>query len=45
MMGSDYPYQWEMHPVDRIFACTFISDGEKAAILSATAAKLLNIRT
>jgi len=45
MMGSDYPYQWEMHPVDRIFACTFLSDEEKAAVLSTTAAKLLNIRT
>ena len=45
VMGSDYPYQWELHPVDRIFACTFLSDEEKAAILGNTAAKLLNIQT
>jgi predicted TIM-barrel fold metal-dependent hydrolase len=45
VMGSDYPYQWELHPVDRIFACTFLSDDEKSSILSTTAAKLLNIRT
>ena len=44
-MGSDYPYPWELHPVDQIFACTFLSDEEKAAILSGNAAKLLNIRT
>jgi predicted TIM-barrel fold metal-dependent hydrolase len=44
VMGSDFPYEWELHPVDRIFACTFLSDDEKTAILSATAAKLLNIR-
>ena len=44
VMGSDLPYQWELHPVDRIFACGFLSDDEKTAILSANAAKLLNIQ-
>jgi len=45
VMGSDYPYQWQLHPVDHIFACTFLSDEEKADILTTTAVKLLNIRT
>jgi predicted TIM-barrel fold metal-dependent hydrolase len=45
VMGSDYPYQWQLHPVEHIFASTFLSDEEKTAILGATAAKLLNIRT
>jgi aminocarboxymuconate-semialdehyde decarboxylase len=44
VMGSDLPYQWEPHPVDRILACGFLSDDEKTAILSANAAKLLNIQ-
>jgi predicted TIM-barrel fold metal-dependent hydrolase len=44
-LGSDFPYPWELHPVDHIFACTFLSDEDKAAILSGNAAKLLNIRT
>ena len=44
VMGSDFPYQWELHPVDRIFACDFLSDDEKVAILSATATKLLGIQ-
>jgi aminocarboxymuconate-semialdehyde decarboxylase len=44
VMGSDHPYQWEMHPVDLIFNCTFLSDDEKANILNSTAAKLLNMR-
>jgi len=43
VMGSDYPYPWQLHPVDHIFACTFLSDDEKTAILSKTAARLLNI--
>ena len=45
VLGSDYPYIWELHPVDHIFACDFLSDDEKLAILGQTAAKLLNIRT
>ena len=43
VMGSDFPYQWELHPADRILACSFLNDEEKAAILGTTAAKLLNI--
>jgi len=45
VMGSDFPYPWELHPVDHIFACTFLSGKEKADILGTTAARLLNIRT
>ena len=44
MMGSDYPYPWEMHPVDHIFATKTLSDREKAAILSGTAARVLGIK-
>ena len=45
VLGSDFPYIWELHPVDHIFACETLSDDEKRAILGETAAKLLNIRT
>lgn len=44
VMGSDYPYPWQLHPVDHIFASTSLSDEEKVAILGTTAAKLLNIK-
>ena len=45
VLGSDYPYPWELHPVDRIFAAASFSDDEKTAILGTTAAKLLKIAT
>ena len=45
VLGSDYPYIWELHPVDHIFACDSLSDDEKLGMLGLTAAKLLNIRT
>jgi aminocarboxymuconate-semialdehyde decarboxylase len=32
-LGSDYPYPWQLHPVDHVFACSSLSDEEKAAIL------------
>jgi len=41
VLGSDYPYPWQMQPVDHIFACTTLSDDEKANILGHTAAKLI----
>jgi predicted TIM-barrel fold metal-dependent hydrolase len=44
VLGSDYPYPWEMHPVDHIFATTTLSDAQKADILGNTAAKILNIK-
>ena len=40
VLGSDYPYPWELKPVDHIFASTSLSDDEKVAILGTTAAKL-----
>jgi aminocarboxymuconate-semialdehyde decarboxylase len=44
VLGSDYPYRWEMHPVDPIFATESLSDDQKADILGRTAAKLLNVQ-
>ncbi len=43
VLGSDYPYPWEMKPVDPILATASLSDDEKIAILGTTAARLLNI--
>jgi aminocarboxymuconate-semialdehyde decarboxylase len=44
MIGSDYPYPWQLQPVDHIFASTALSDDEKADILGRTAAKLFNVQ-
>jgi aminocarboxymuconate-semialdehyde decarboxylase len=44
VLGSDYPYLWEMHPVDPIFATPSLSDDERADILGRTAAKLFNMQ-
>jgi predicted TIM-barrel fold metal-dependent hydrolase len=43
VLGSDYPYPWQLGPVDHIFASASLSDEEKADILGRTAAKLLNL--
>ena len=43
VLGSDYPYPWQLAPVDHIFACSSLSDDDKANILGNTAAKLLGI--
>jgi len=43
VVGSDYPYPWQMQPVDHIFASTSLSDEEKADILGRTAAKLFGM--
>ena len=45
VLGSDYPFPWELHPVDHIFASASLSDSEKADILGRTAAKLFNMET
>jgi aminocarboxymuconate-semialdehyde decarboxylase len=45
VLGSDYPFPWQLQPVDHIFACTSLSEDEKAGILGHTAAKLLNLET
>jgi predicted TIM-barrel fold metal-dependent hydrolase len=44
ILGSDYPYPWQLGPVDHIFASTSLSDDEKADILGRTAAKLFNLQ-
>jgi len=44
VLGSDYPYRWQDHPVDHIFACDSLSDEQKVAVLGGTAAKLLSIQ-
>jgi predicted TIM-barrel fold metal-dependent hydrolase len=43
VLGSDYPFPWQLQPVDHIFASTSLSDDDKADILGRTAAKLLGI--
>lgn len=43
VLGSDYPYPWQMKPVDHVMATAELTNDEKAAILGGTAAKLLKI--
>jgi predicted TIM-barrel fold metal-dependent hydrolase len=43
VIGSDYPYPWQLRPVDHIFASSSLSEDEKADILGRTAAKLFNL--
>lgn len=43
VLGSDYPYPWQMAPVEHIFASTPLSDDDKANILGRTAARLLGV--
>jgi predicted TIM-barrel fold metal-dependent hydrolase len=45
VLGSDYPFPWQLQPVDHIFASTSLSDDDKADILGRTAAKLLNFES
>jgi len=42
VLGSDYPFPWQLQPVDHIFASTNFSDDEKADMLGRTAERLLN---
>ena len=42
VLGSDYPFPWQLQPVDHIFALASLSDDDKANILGRTAARLLN---
>jgi predicted TIM-barrel fold metal-dependent hydrolase len=42
VLGSDFPYPWQLQPVDHIFASESLSDDDKADILGRTAAKLFN---
>jgi aminocarboxymuconate-semialdehyde decarboxylase len=43
VLGSDYPFPWQLAPVDHIMACESLSDAEKIGVLGTTAARLLNI--
>ena len=43
MLGSDYPYPWELHPVDPVMATTSFSDDEKLGILGGNAARLFGL--
>jgi predicted TIM-barrel fold metal-dependent hydrolase len=45
MIGSDYPYPWQLRPVDHIFASSSLSEDEKADILGRTAARLFNMNS
>ena len=45
VLGSDYPFPWQLSPVDHIFACTSLRDDEKVDILGRTAAKLFNLES
>ena len=45
VLGSDYPYPWQLNPVDHIFASTSLSEDEKADVLGRTAARLFGLET
>jgi aminocarboxymuconate-semialdehyde decarboxylase len=44
VLGSDYPYPWQLHPVDHIFESTTLTDDQKLDVLGRTAARLLNVQ-
>jgi predicted TIM-barrel fold metal-dependent hydrolase len=44
VLGSDYPYPWQLAPVDHIFESTSLSDDEKADILGRTAERLFDLK-
>ena len=44
MLGSDYPYPWEMHPVDHVLRTNTLNDQQKLAILGGNAARILGIK-
>jgi hypothetical protein len=43
VLGTDYPYPWTQTAVDHILGTPGLSDGERVAMLGATAAQLLEI--
>jgi aminocarboxymuconate-semialdehyde decarboxylase len=45
VLGSDYPYPWQLHPVDHILASASLSDEQKADMLGRTAARLFGMET
>jgi predicted TIM-barrel fold metal-dependent hydrolase len=44
VLGSDYPFPWQLQPVDHIFASVSLSDDDKVGILGRTAAELLSFK-
>ena len=44
MLGSDYPYIWELHPVDPVMATPSFTTAEKIAILHGNAARLFGMK-
>ena len=42
-LGSDYPFAWEVHPVDHVLNTPGLSDTDREAILGGTMRKLLKI--
>ena len=45
VMGTDYPFPWNLTPVDHILSIPGLSDSDKIAMLGGTAAKLLGINS
>ena len=45
VMGTDYPFPWTRTSVDHILGTPGLTDDERVAILGATAAKLLGIKS
>lgn len=44
MLGTDCPYPWELHPVDRIFEATWLTPPERVAILGGNAQRLFGFK-
>ncbi len=44
MLGSDYPYPWEAHPVDHVLNTPSLSEKDKLALLGLNAARVLGIK-
>src|SRR5260221_10481106 len=42
-LGSDYPFAWEVHPVDHVLNTPGLSDADRETILGGTMRKLLRI--
>ena len=42
-LGSDYPFAWEVHPVDHVMNTPGLSDNDREAILGGNMSKLLKI--
>jgi aminocarboxymuconate-semialdehyde decarboxylase len=43
LVGSDFPYPWEIHAVDVVMKAPGATDAQKVAMLGGTAAKLLGV--